>query len=466
MIYPATHELATRIAVTRPSDIGERARRRARDAMLDTLGVILAGRDEECARLAHRLAISEGGAPAARLIGGAERTSASWAAFVNGVAGHALDFDDVDFIMLGHPSVTLMPAIIALAEERRIAGPRILESYAIGFEVLRVLGRAMNPQHYRRGFHATATLGAVGAAGACAYLLGLNVERTRSALSLGACQAAGLVANFGTMAKPFHAGHAARSGVVAAKLAEGGFIAADDALETGFTTAMAADDTGPKAHEFADWERAVEPWGPPWDVEEGVCVKIHPCCSMTHPGIDAMLDLAERENVKATDVAALGARASTMTLKVLRYREATTSLEGKFSMPFCLASALVDRKVGIRQFEEESVRRPDIAALQKMVAFDLDENLALENPETETTEVWLKLKDGRELRQSFAHARGHIENPLTTLELKEKFLECAAALPPEKARAAWSVWRNLNEAEDVPSLTLALAGPVSHSHLA
>ena len=180
---------------------------------------------------------------------------------------------------------------------------------------------------------------------------------------------------------------------------------------------------------------------------------------MTHPGIDAMLDLVNTEDIAVADVAALGARASTMTLKVLRYKEATTSLEGKFSMPFCLASALVDRKVGIRQFEEESVARPEIAALQKRVAFELDEDMAREDPETEAAGVWVKLKDGRELTRFFPRARGHIENPLTELELKEKFLECVG-LPEEKARAAWDAWWRLDEADDLTPLTFMLAGSV------
>ena len=329
MTYPATRELAKRIAAVLPPDVGDAARAGARNAVLDTLGVILAGRDDDCTRLAHRLAVSEDGAPVARLIGTTGRTSASWAAFVNGTAGHALDYDDVDFVMLGHPSVTLVPALIALAEERGIGGARVLEAYTVGFELLHVLGRAVNPRHYRRGFHATATLGSVGVAGACAYLLGLDEAQTRNALSLGASGSAGLVSNFGTMTKPFHAGQSARAGLVAAKLAEDGFTAAEDTLETGFTAAMAAEGIGPKAHEFADWESAVAPWGQPWDIEEGVCVKLHPCCAMTHPGIDAMLDLVTTEDIAVADVAALGARASTMTLKVLALQGGDDGSRGK-----------------------------------------------------------------------------------------------------------------------------------------
>ena len=129
-------------------------------------------------------------------------------------------------------------------------------------------------------------------------------------------------------------------------------------------------------------------------------------------------------------------------------------------MPFCIASALVDRKVGIRQFEEDSVQRPEIAALQKRVAFELDEKMARENPETEAAEVWVKLKDGRELTRFFPRARGHVENPLTEFELREKFLECAISLSPEKAQSVWDAWYRLDAAEDIASLTAMLAEPV------
>ncbi len=449
--WPATRELARRIAG------GERAtppaRARSREAVADTLGVALAGMADESARLALRLAREEGADGAATVFAGGERTSPTWAAFVNGVAGHALDFDDVDFVMCGHPSVTVVPALIALAEERRLSGAAVLDAYAVGFELLRVLGRALIPQHYRRGFHATSTLGAVGAAGACAHLMGLDEEQIRNALALGASEAAGLVCNFGTMTKPFHAGQAARAGLLAARLAGMGFTASRDALETGFTAALAAEGIGPGAEKFADWEGAAVNWGAPWAIEEGVCVKIHPCCAMTHPGIDAMLGLLEREGIRSEDVVALGARASTMTLKVLRYKEARTGLEGKFSMPFCLASAVVDGKVGIAQFEEAAVSRPEVAALQKKTEFELDPELAAEDPESERTQVWVRLRDGREVSATGEVARGHIDNPLAEAEFREKFIECAsAALSEDRARAAWEGLRGLEACGDISEL--------------
>ncbi len=455
--WPATREIARSIAGATPDLIGEAARGRAREAVVDTLGVALAGMPDESARLALRLAREEGGNARATVWGEGDRTSASWAAFVNGVAGHALDFDDVDFVMMGHPSVTLTPALQALAEERGLGGAALLASYTVGFELLHLLGRALIPQHYRRGFHATATLGAVGVAGACAHMMGLDEERTRNALSLGASGAAGLISNFGTMTKPFHAGQAARAGLVAARLAESGFTAAEDTLETGFTAALAADGIGPGAEKFADWKGAAEGWGAPWDIERGVCVKIHPCCAMTHPGIDAMLDLCEREGVRFEDVEALGARASTMTLKVLRYKVAATGLEGKFSMPFCLASAVVDGKVGVAQFRDKSVARPEIARLQKITEFDLDPELAAQNPESERTEVWVRLKGGRELRAREDIAKGHIDRPISQRELREKFIECASeVLSKDRADAAWEGWWNMADAADLGELTKLL----------
>ncbi len=452
--WPATREIARMIAGTDAAVIGDDALGRAREAVLDTLGVTLAGMPDESAQLALRLAREEGGNVHATVWGEGDRASAAWAAFVNGVAGHALDFDDVDFVMMGHPSVTLVPALIALAEERTLGGGALLASYTVGFELLHLLGRALIPQHYRRGFHATATLGAVGVAGACAHMLGLDEERTRNALAIGASGAAGLVCNFGTMAKPFHAGQAARAGLVAARLAEMGFTAAADAVETGFTAALAAEGIGPGVEKFADWRSAADGWGAPWDIERGVCVKIHPCCAMTHPGIDAMLDLCEREGVRHEDVEALGARASTMTLKVLRYKTASTGLEGKFSMPFCLASAVVDGKVGVAQFREESVARPEISQLQEMAEFELDPELAAEDPESESTEVWLRLKGGRELRSREEVARGHIDRPISQGELREKFIECASeVLSRARAEAAWEGWWILAGVSDVGELT-------------
>ena len=457
--WPATRELARLIANTNAKAITALALARARDAVVDTLGVTLAGMGDDSARLALRLASEEGGNGAATVLGCSERTSATWAAFVNGVAGHALDYDDVDFVMTGHPSVTLVPALIALAEERHLGGAAVLAAYAVGFELLHTLGRAIIPQHYRRGFHATSTLGSVGAAGACAHLMGLDEVQTRHALALGASEAAGLVVNFGTMTKPFHAGQAARAGLLAARLAGMVFTAASDTLETGYTAAMAAEGIGPGVEHFADWEAAAAGWGPPWDIEAGVCVKIHPCCAMTHPGIDAMLDLYEREGVRHEEVAVLGARASTMTLKVLRYKQAATGLEGKFSMPFCLSSALVDGKVGVAQFEEGNVARPEVRDLQARCEFELDAELAARDPESERTEVWVRMRDGREVSQVGEVARGHINNPIAEPEFREKFMECAAVALSEKgARAAWEGCREMERVGDIGALMPILIG--------
>ena len=455
--WPATRELARRISSTRTEDVDAPARAKAREAIVDTLGVALAGAKEECARIARRLADREGGTSCSRVWGAGGRTSPSWAAFVNGTAGHALDFDDTDFIMLGHPSVVLSPALIALAEERGYGGDEILAAHAVGFETIRALGRALNPRHYRRGFHATATLGTVGAAAACARLLGLDEGRARHALSLAASEAAGLGCNFGTMTKPFHAGQASRAGAVAALMAEMGFTSGPDALETGYTAALAAEGIGPGVERFADWEGAVRSWGPPWDILEGVNVKLHPCCAMTHTAIDAMIELCEREGVRAGEVEAMGAKSSPMALKILRYPFARTGLEGKFSMPFCLASAVADGRVSIPQFEEGRVRRPEVEALQRRVSFELDPGLARDDPESHRAEVWVRLKDGREVRRLETRPKGHIERPISANELREKFMECAAAvLARAQAEAAWDGWWELEKARDLGELTRLL----------
>ena len=455
--WPATRELARRISSTRTEDVDARARAKAREAIVDTLGVALAGAKEECARIARRLADREGGTSCSVLWGMSGRTSPSWAAFVNGTAGHALDFDDTDFIMLGHPSVVLSPALIALAEERGHGGEEILAAYAVGFETIRALGRALNPRHYRRGFHATATLGTVGTAAACAHLLGLDEDRACHALSLAASQAAGLGCNFGTMTKPFHAGQASRAGAVAALMAEMGFTSGPDALETGYTAALAAGGIGPGVERFADWEGAVKRWGPPWDIVDGVNVKLHPCCAMTHSAIDAMIALCEKEGVRAGEVESLGVKSSPMAKKILRYPVAATGLQGKFSMPFCLASAVLDGRVSLPQFEEDRVRRPEVVSLQERTRFELDPDLARDDPESHRAEVWVRLRGGREVRRAEEHAKGRVERPVAEGDLREKFMECAAAvLLRAQAEAAWEGWWEMEKAGEVGPLTRLL----------
>src|SRR5213592_834107 len=227
----ATSVIAEFIVKSRWEDCPVAAVDAARRAILDCVGVMLAGSAEPAARIVQQIAESEGGAPLATIVGTRRRTGAVWAALANGTAAHALDFDDTNFAMLGHPSAPVLAAGLAAGELALADGQALVHAFLLGFEVETTLAAVINPEHYDHGWHATCTLGTLGAAAAAARLLGLDTAQIRTALAVAASQSSGLKENFGTMTKPFHAGHAARSGVLAALLAREGWTASERAIE-------------------------------------------------------------------------------------------------------------------------------------------------------------------------------------------------------------------------------------------
>src|SRR5499426_1029005 len=272
----ATSHLAEVVTKSRWEDCPVEAVEAARRAILDCLGVMLAGSVEPAARIVTDVARAEGGSPLATVVGSSLRTGAVWAALANGTAAHALDFDDTNFAMMGHPSAPVLAAALAAGELALADGRALVHAFLLGFEVETTMATVMNPPHYEKGFHATGTLGTMGASAAASRLLGLDAGQTRAALSLAASQASGLKENFGTMTKPFHAGHAARSGVLAALLARDGFTASEQALEgpQGFLAVL-----GAGTRETA----ALATLGSPWKiVTSGVAVKPYASCACTH----------------------------------------------------------------------------------------------------------------------------------------------------------------------------------------
>jgi 2-methylcitrate dehydratase PrpD len=215
------------------------------------------------------------------------RASAPDAALANGTAAHALDFDDMCFVSLAHPSAPLVPAVIAAGEIAGASGRAVLDAYIIGFEIQARLGRLMNPRHYQRGWHCTSTLGAISAAAGASRLFGLDAAATEHALAIAASSASGLKENFGTMVKPLHAGLAARDGVMAALLAKGGLTGSAKAIDgpQGYLRAFDSEGT--------DLANAVGDLGSRWEIlDTGITVKLYPSCAGTHPTLDALLDLA------------------------------------------------------------------------------------------------------------------------------------------------------------------------------
>jgi len=426
-----------------------------RRAALDTLGVMLAGAREPAARIVREVARAEGATPVCTVVGTRLRTAPTWAALANGVAGHAHDFDDTSFALMGHPSVPLLATALACAEAEMADGRAVALAYVVGFEVSAALGAALNPGHYQRGWHATSTLGTLGCAAAAARGLSLDLAQTRHALGLAASLASGLKENFGSMTKPYHAGHAARNGVLAAALAREGFTASDSALDgpQGYVTAFG---------EAASLGAALDGLGQRWHlVETGVAVKPYPSCALTHSSIDALIDLRRRHALRPEQIAAIEVGVTRVTAGVLVYPAPATALERKFSMQFCAAAAVVDGRLDFASFEDGDVRDPAIRALMPKVTMVVDDTLSERLAEHAWSRVTVRLTDGRVLTTPPRGATGHPDRPLSVEALYQKFLACAStAIPNEEAAAIAEQLDHLEEIPDIRALTSRLAGDV------
>jgi 2-methylcitrate dehydratase PrpD len=424
------------------------ARARAAAAILDTIGVTLAGAAEPVSRILQSVTTPLSG-EFCTVLGTSVRTSATEAALANGTAAHALDYDDMCFVSLAHPSAPLVSAIIAAGEVAKASGPRVVEAYAIGFEIEARLGRLMNPRHYQRGWHCTSTLGAIGAAAAVSRLMGLDARMAGHAIAIAASEASGLKENFGTMVKPLHAGLAARDGVLAAMLASRGLTASERALDgpQGFLHAMDSERT--------DLDREIADLGSRWEiVETGISVKLYPSCAATHPPLDAILLLRKRAAFAAEDVERVEIQVDPITPTVLIYDRPSTGLEAKFSMPFCAAAAIADGRVGIESFDTGRLGDPQIAALMARSSMIVDRGLGVDAPPLTQARVHIHLRNGQTLTEQANGARGYPENPASDEELATKFLSCATrTLAPDAAQDALACLRNLDRLSDVRQLT-------------
>jgi 2-methylcitrate dehydratase PrpD len=418
-----TEQLAAFVVDTAFTDVPSPAYARAKEAMLDGLGCALVGSPTPIGKLMTQYVRERSEAPQAAVIGSGFKTSSPLAALANGTMAHALDFDDVNWSMSGHPTVPLLPAVLALGQGIHACGREALLAYTLGFEVETKLGLGMNPRHYDLGWHATSTLGTLGAAAACAKLLRLDVEHTRMALGIAASTAAGLRQNFGTMTKPLHSGQAAMNGVTAAQLAQLGWTADVDILEApyGFCQLYAG------AGQY-NLDHVVKQLGNPFEVlATGVAIKQYPCCAFTHRALDAMLALVQQHKLNADDVVAIDCRVGRPTTEVLIHTRPQTGLEGKFSMQYCMAAALLDQRIGLLSFSDEKVRRSAAQQLFERVTMTLHpeaQRHGVSGEELPVT-VMVTLKDGRTLSAQVQHPKGHPANPLSAIALQEKFEDCA-----------------------------------------
>ena len=447
-----THELATFVHDVPPGLGSARVVEVVEQATLDLLGVVVAGAAEDAGRLARDYARTQGGSGASAVLGGGVRLTPSLAALANGTAGHALDFDDIG-LGAGHVSVAILPAVLALAEHVEASGTAFVDALAVGYEVAHRL-TLMYPDTrlgpYAAGYHKPSVYSSLGAAAACARLLGLSAEQTAHAFGITASEAGGLRANFGTMTKPLHAGIANRTGVEAALLAQAGFTASTEILEQRFGW---HDVICRGEGELAVVTKGIDGVGTqtPFAIEEGLIFKAYPCCGANHYAIDAVITLMRDAGLGEPDVETVDVWIERRNLDdVLVYPWARSPLEGKFSLAYNVAAALVDGEVTVHTFTDASVERlgPYRDKVRVHATSELPQNGA---------RVSVRTRSGQSIDREQLILRGSIEDPMSWQELERKFLANVAGLVP--ADAAAEVVARVADLPNLPSLT-ALSTPL------
>ena len=446
-----------------PADWPEAAWAAAQRAFVDTVGVAMPGAAEPVSRRVFETVArwSEGGSAA---IGQGARLAAPWAALVGGTAAHALDFDDNFDPAKAHASAVLVPAILALAEQEEHSGRACLDAYIAGLQILGRVGQGVNPAHRNRGWHATATVGAIGAAAACARLLKLDAREAAFAVSMATSMAAGFMAQFGTMTKPMHAGLAAKAGVLAASLARQGIDAGLATLDgpTGMNRLM----VGPDYEELRDALTHVEHGQnlrfetdkvgePLLLLSSGLKLKRFPNCGSAHRAMDGLSDLIAAHGFTAGGVEAVHVRAPVTHLANLMYEAPADGLQAKFSLEYALACILLTGNAALADFTDEAARRPEYAALYPCIHRHPVDKAEGEFP----TEVEVVLTDGRRFETAVPWPVGSLARPFADAQLWAKFDGCTAGLlPPADLAVVRQALADLQHLPRISALTQPLAG--------
>lgn len=388
-------------------------------AIIDTHGVIHSGYQEPVSGILFNWVEKQNSDGNSTILGYEMKTSPNLAALVNGTMGHAIDYDDVSSLLKGHPSIPVYAAVLAVAEHENKSGADIITAFLLGVEVMTKLGGVLSPSHYYKGWHATSTLGVIGAAIAVGKLYNFSQEQFQTLIGLSSTMMSGLMANFGTMTKPFHIGYAARNGIEAAQLVRDGLTASKHILESeiGVFRLYTDEDVN------NDW---IHELGNPWTIEEpGFSIKRYPCCYGTHRFADAAYFLTTEYPLELDDIEGIECIGPKSTYVPLIYDNPTTGLEGKFSLEYVVSAMLVDKKLTIDSFTDEMVNRPNIRQLMKKVSRIVDDSIYEDREKgiMGTCQVKVKTKN-KEFIKKVSDPKGSANNPLNLEELKEKFVDC------------------------------------------
>lgn len=401
---------------------------RAKNAIIDTLGCMIIGHQHPAAQCSLT-AVSSWGRGTSTVVGFSEQLPTPWAALVNGTAAHALDLDDYnEFPSFSHPSAVLLPALLALGEAHHKSGAEVLDAFIVGLEVLMRIGEAVNVQHYNLGWHASATIGVFGAAAGCARLLGLDTNDTSVALSIASSCASGYNSQFGTMTKPLHIGLAAHAGVLAAQLATTGITASITTLDGqwSFLTLLSTQDA-------QGFEIPLSKLGNVLAIDEyGLSNKRYPCCSATHRAIDGVINLRNTYHLSPAEIATITIQTRGNYADILPFVFPNNSSEAQFSLPYCVAVALLTGNVDFDDFTSDAIKRPEIWALIPLISLKRHAESQGDCVQPMPDIITIQLNDGHILEKCVEEASGMPNCPLSEAELLDKFTRCAQELLNEQ----------------------------------
>jgi 2-methylcitrate dehydratase PrpD len=459
----ATETIAQFVVNTRYQDLPRDAIEKAKRTALDCVGAALAGIAEPVSQTMIAYVTQLGGPAQASVLGAGLKAAVSDAALVNGCVAHALDYDDCG-VKIGHPSVLVLPAVLSLGEHLCASGKDILTAYVLGLEIEGKLALHADFKLMQSRLNHQSWYGSIGAAAACAKLMGLDVANTQMALGIAANFACGLAANHGTMAGAMAAGNACRNGVIAALMARRGVTANPDIIEAknGFYDTL----VGAGHH---DAERMAQSLGNPFYIESpGIGLKKYPSCYHTHRALDGVFQLLKEHPLSHRDIAEIDVGTSERAMRVLAFSEPATPYQAKYSMPHCIAAALVDRRVTLDTFTSEKLQNHEIVETKKKVRLSFPDlpiwpGLADVGPESEFVgnPVTIRTTDGRSYNARVDIPRGDPALPLADEELLAKYRDCARTrLGPVEIDGSVSAILELEKLPDIGTLNVMLGADI------
>jgi 2-methylcitrate dehydratase PrpD len=449
-----TRILAKYVVDAKPADLPEPVRKEAMRTLLNWFAATLGGARSEAVNIAVSALSPFFGNGQARIVGRFENPDMLNAALINGMSSHILDFDDTHLRTVIHPAGPVVPAMLALADylmekpenRKLIAGRDFLNALVLGIEVECRIGNAVYPEHYDIGWHITGTVGPFGAAAACGKMLGLNEQQMVWALGLAAVQPVGLREMFGSMTKSFHPGRAAQNGLTAAILAQKNFTSSDHGIEakSGWANVLST------KHNFAE---ITEKLGKSYEISVNT-YKPFACGIVMHPTIDGCIQLRDQTHFAPADVTSVDLRVHPLVLELTGKKTPQTGLEGKFSIYYAAAVAIVDGAGSELQFSDASVKNPVTMALRDKVIATIDPAIAQDQ-----VRITINLKDGRKLQKFVEHAVGSVKNPMTDHDLEVKFATLSdGVLSSDKAEDLMELCWKLETLPDSTVMSKAAAG--------